>query len=72
MTRLEREVRLLKIYALFTAIWFPVLTFGAFRGQQRREKVLDVERLNIVSADGKIARTSSSSTKAATRSGDSP
>ena len=54
MTRLETELRFLKLYSAFLTIGLSVLALSAFRSQQR-QKVLDVERLNIVSPDGRIA-----------------
>ncbi len=55
-TRLERDVRLLKIYAAVTTLGCAVLLFAAFTGQSRNQKFeeIDVERINIVEKDGKL------------------
>ena len=54
MTRLENELRFLKVYSAFLTICLSVLALSAFQSRQR-QKVLEVERLNIVSPDGKLA-----------------
>jgi hypothetical protein len=55
-TRLEKEVRFLKIYAVVSTLLFVVLTFAAFQKSNQKTKFeeLDVERLNIVEKDGKL------------------
>jgi hypothetical protein len=58
LTQLEREVRFLKGYAVFstTAVIFAFLTaFGAAQGQRQRFTEIDVERVNIVEPDGRVA-----------------
>ena len=49
MTRLENELRFLKLYSAFLTICLSVLAVSAFKSQQH-QKVLDVERLNIDAA----------------------
>jgi hypothetical protein len=53
--QIQRELRLLKGYALVTTVMLSVLTLGAFRRSERREKFteIDVERINVVEPDGK-------------------
>ncbi len=55
-TRLEREVRLLKVYAGVATLCCAVLLFAAFAAQGGRQKFeeIDVERINIVEKDGKL------------------
>lgn len=54
-TRLEREVRFLKIYAAAATLCCAVFLFAAF-AQTRRQKFeeIDVERINVVEKDGKL------------------
>lgn len=56
MTRLEREVRFLKIYAAVSTFLFAGLFLAAFAAQKERPKLeeIDVERINIVEKDGKL------------------
>ena len=55
-TRLEREVRLLKIYAAVATLCCAVFLFAAFAAQSKNQKFeeIDVERINIVEKDGKL------------------
>jgi hypothetical protein len=55
-TKLEREVRLLKIYAAVATLCCAVFLFAAFAAQGRRQKFeeIDVERINVVEKDGKL------------------
>ena len=55
-TRLEKEVRLLKAYAVAASLACAVFLLSAFSLQSRRQKFeeIDVERLNIVERDGKL------------------
>jgi len=54
---LSRDVRWLKCYAVLSTLGFAVVALAAFRGQARsaRFDVLDVERLNVLTRDGKYA-----------------
>jgi hypothetical protein len=52
--RIARELRWLKAYAVCSSLALVVLLFAAF-SPARRLAVLDVERLNVVNADGKPA-----------------
>jgi hypothetical protein len=55
--RLEREVRFLKIYAAVSTLLFLSLFLSAFSSAPRKQKLaeLDVERINVVQPDGKLA-----------------
>lgn len=55
-TRLEKEVRFLKIYAVVATLLCAVFLLSAFASQNRRQKFeeIDVERINIVEKDGKL------------------
>jgi hypothetical protein len=57
-TTLQRDVRLLKLYALCSTAAFAVLALAAFRrpNEPRSAKfaVIDVERINVVEKDGKL------------------
>ncbi|HEX8693087.1 MAG TPA: hypothetical protein VF746_11745 [Longimicrobium sp.] len=54
-TRLEREVRFLKLYAAGSTLLFLLLFLGAFQGARQRQRFteIDVERINVVEADGR-------------------
>jgi hypothetical protein len=54
LRRIERELRLLKLYALATTALLGVLALAAFRQPTRRQKFeeIDVERINVVERDG--------------------
>jgi len=55
-TKLEREVRFLKAYAIGGTLLGAVLVLTAFTLQTTRQKFgeIDVERINIVEKDGKL------------------
>ena len=55
-TRLEREVRVLKIYAVAATLVCAVFLFSAFAAQSRKQKFeeIDVERINVVEKDGRL------------------
>jgi hypothetical protein len=55
-TKLEKEVRFLKIYALVATLFCVVFFFSAFAFQNKKQKFeeIDVERINIVEKDGKL------------------
>jgi hypothetical protein len=55
MSDLERQVRFLKRYAVVSSVGFLLLIGAAFRQPPQRIKLLEVERLNVVSPDGKLA-----------------
>ena len=54
-SKLEREVRFLKIYAAAATLLCAVFLFSAF-AQSRKQKFeeIDVERINVVERDGKL------------------
>ena len=56
MSKLEKEVRFLKLYAFVMTLLFGVVALAAFKqaGQKMKFTELDVERLNIVEADGRL------------------
>ncbi|MGH9427850.1 MAG: hypothetical protein ACRD2L_16305 [Terriglobia bacterium] len=56
MSKLEKEVRFLELYAVVTTLLFGVLALAAFRqaNQKTRFTEIDVERINIVEMDGKL------------------
>lgn len=55
-TRLEREVRFLKIYAAALTLLCAAFFLTAFASQNRRQKFeeIDVERINVVEKDGRL------------------
>lgn len=55
-TKLEKEVRFLKAYAVIATLACMVFIVAAFTLQNRKQKFdeLDVERLNVVEGDGKL------------------
>ena len=56
--RLEREIRVLKGYAVLSTTVFVALLFGGggvAQGQRQRFTEIDVERVNIVEPDGRLA-----------------
>lgn len=55
-TKLEKEIRFLKIYALVATLLCAVFLLSAFASQNRKQKFeeIDVERINIVERDGKL------------------
>ncbi len=54
--KLERDIRVLKIYAVTSTLLFGALTMTAFSAQEKKQKFneIDVERINIVESDGKL------------------
>ena len=56
METMRREIRLLKAWAAVSTLALAVLLASAFRGsRQQRMTVLDVERINVVGPDGRLA-----------------
>jgi hypothetical protein len=55
-TRLEKEVRFLKAYAVIMTLAVAVLVLTAFTLQNSKQKFgeIDVERINVVEKDGKL------------------
>jgi hypothetical protein len=55
-TRLEREVRFLKIYAAVLTLLCAAFVLSAFARQNRRQRFeeIDVERINVVEKDGRV------------------
>src|SRR5712692_11552881 len=55
-TKLEKEVRFLKVYAIVATVICVVFISSAFTLQSRKQKFeeIDVERINIVEKDGKL------------------
>ncbi len=55
-TKLEREVRFLKIYAVLTTLFCAGLFLSAFAAHNKKLKFeeIDVERINVVEKDGKL------------------
>ncbi len=55
-TKLEKEVRFLKIYAVIATLVCAVFFLSAFTLQNKNQKFaeIDVERINIVEKDGKL------------------
>jgi hypothetical protein len=55
-SKLEKEVRFLKIYAIVATLCCVALIASAFTLQSRKQKFeeIDVERINIVEKDGKL------------------
>jgi hypothetical protein len=55
-SRLEKEVRFLKIYALVATLACGVFLLSAFAFQRKNQKFeeIDVERINVVEKDGKL------------------
>ena len=55
-TKLEKEVRFLKVYAVVATLFGAVLVLAAFTLQGGKQKFgeIDVERINIVEKDGKL------------------
>jgi uncharacterized protein with GYD domain len=56
MEKLQRDVRLLKAYALVVTLLIGVLAFAGFSQANQKNKFaeIDVERINIVEKDGKL------------------
>ncbi|HKQ99584.1 MAG TPA: hypothetical protein VJT09_02860 [Pyrinomonadaceae bacterium] len=55
-TKLEKEVRFLKMYAFVLTLVCAVFLFSAFAFQSRKQRFeeIDVERINVVERDGKL------------------
>jgi hypothetical protein len=55
-SKLEKEVRYLKMYAVVATLFCMVLFLSAFAFQNNKQKFeeIDVERINIVERDGKL------------------
>lgn len=55
-TKIEKEVRFLKIYAVVITLFCAVFFLSAFAQQKEKQKFeeIDVERINIVEKDGKL------------------
>jgi hypothetical protein len=55
-SKLEKEVRFLKLYAITATLVCVVLIASAFTLQSRKQKFeeIDVERINVVEKDGKL------------------
>jgi hypothetical protein len=55
-TKLEREVRFLKVYAVIATLVCAVITLTAFTVQQSKQTLEEiyVERINVVEKDGKL------------------
>lgn len=55
-SKIEKEVRFLKIYAITATFVFILFFASAFTMQTRRQKFeeIDVERINVVEKDGKL------------------
>lgn len=54
-TKIEKEVRYLKIYAMASTLLFAVVFLTAFAGENRKKfEEIDVERINIVEKNGKL------------------
>jgi hypothetical protein len=63
MEKLQRDVRLLKAYALVVTLLLGVLVFAGFVQSNQKAKFteIDVERINIVEKDGKLKMVISNS-----------
>jgi hypothetical protein len=63
ISKLEKEVRFLKIYALVVTLLFGVLALSAYKQANQKTKFaeLDVERINIVGQDGQLKMVISNS-----------
>jgi len=55
-SKLEKEVRFLKIYAVMATLFGAVLFLSAFtvHGKKQKFEEIDVERINIVERDGRL------------------
>ncbi len=55
-TKLEREVRFLKLYALVATLFCAVFLLSAFTFSNNKQKFeeIDVERINVLDKDGKL------------------
>ena len=54
-SKLEKEVRFLKIYALASTLGFSLLLLASFKSSKHQKfEEIDVERINIVEKDGSL------------------
>ncbi|HEV7643092.1 MAG TPA: hypothetical protein VGO50_04050 [Pyrinomonadaceae bacterium] len=54
-TKIEKEVRYLKIYAVVSTLFFAIFLLSAFALESKKKfQEIDVERINIVEKDGKL------------------
>ena len=54
-TRIEKEVRYLKIYAVVSTLFFAVFLLSAFAvGSKKKFEEIDVERINVIEKDGRL------------------
>jgi hypothetical protein len=55
-TKLEKEVRFLKTYAVVATLFCAIFLFSAFvmQGKKQKFEEIDVERVNIVEKDGRL------------------
>src|SRR5207245_4518780 len=54
-TKIEKEVRYLKIYAVVSTLLFAVFLLSAFAVVSKKKfEEIDVERINVVEKDGKL------------------
>ncbi len=54
-SKLEKEVTILKIYAVASTLIFSIFLFSGFQsGKNQRFEEIDVERINIVEKDGSL------------------
>lgn len=54
-TKIEKEVRYLKVYAVVITLVFVVLLFSAFTSANKNKfEEIEVERINVVEKDGKL------------------
>ncbi|RPD41737.1 hypothetical protein [Chitinophaga barathri] len=56
MEHLARQVKILKLYAVFISILLTVFIFMSFRPDQSRQRFteIDVERINVIEKDGTL------------------
>jgi hypothetical protein len=57
--KIQKELRLLKVYALVSTVLFATLIFLAAKGTTRKVKFdeIDAERINVIEPDGKVRLT---------------
>jgi len=54
-TKIEKEVRYLKIYVVVSTLFFAVFLLSAFAVVSKKKfDEIDVERINVVEKDGKL------------------
>ncbi len=61
MSKLEKEVRFLKVYAAVITLLVGAMVFSAFNQAKTRFAEIDVERINIVEKDGRLKMVISNS-----------